>query len=100
MPVPSMPPGCTELTRTPYSPNSFDATLVNPRTAHFDEPYDPNPGSPFMPAIDDTLTIAPPPRRRIGAITFLMPSHVPTTLMRSVDSNTDSGSSSIGQVPL
>ena len=34
----SMMPGCTELTLIPSRPNSLAATLVMPRTAHFDAP--------------------------------------------------------------
>ena len=31
-----IPPGWSELTRTPLGPNSSAATLVSPRTPHFD----------------------------------------------------------------
>src|SRR5262249_33972574 len=80
MPVSAMPPGWTELTRMPDGPRSFAALFVKPRTAHFDVAYDDNPTMPRNPAIDEMLTIEPPPAARIGSTTLVIPHHVPVTL--------------------
>ncbi len=52
----SIGPGCTEFTRI-SGPSSIAATLVSPRTPHFEAPYAPCPKKPTMPAAEEMLTI-------------------------------------------
>ena len=54
---------------------------------------------PVMPAVDDTLTMEPPPACRMGSITLLMPHQVPNRLTRTVFSKVSKLSWSIEAGP-
>src|SRR3546814_17632250 len=55
----SMPPGCTEFTRTPLCPYSIAAALVRPRMPHLLALYADRLFAPFMPSTDELLTMLP-----------------------------------------
>src|SRR5215469_12128080 len=71
-----MPPGQTQFTRIPKGPSSMAVALENPRTAHLLEQYAERVDIPCRPAVEETLTIAPPPVFIVRA-TALVPSMVP-----------------------
>ena len=64
--------------------------LVKTRTAPLDAAYTGDAwGRPTIPAIDDMLTIEPPPARRIAGTTYLVPRNTPlalTSIIRSQSS--------------
>jgi hypothetical protein len=72
--------GCSELTRTFAAAYSAATSLVIVRTAPLLARYRVWPVTPTSPAIEERLTIAPPPASAIcGAVCF-MPRKVPVTL--------------------
>jgi hypothetical protein len=66
------------------------AVLVSPRTAHLLATYAPKRGRPCRPAVDEMLTIEPPPARTIDGVTVFMPRNTPCTLTRSTRSKSSS----------
>ena len=58
---PSTMPGWMQLTRTPSGPASAARLWVKPTTAHFAAEYGVRIGKASRPAIEERLTMLPPP---------------------------------------
>src|SRR5204862_2774488 len=79
----SMIPGCTELTRTP-SPreaHSIAIALANRRTPPLVAQYPANVAEPRKPAIDDVITIEPPPDFLINGRQYFTDRNTPSRLI-------------------
>src|SRR5437763_11970479 len=79
----SMMPGCTELTRipSPREAHSIAIALANRRTPPLVAQYPANVAEPRKPAIDDVITIEPPPDFLINGRQYFTDRNTPSRLI-------------------
>ena len=75
-----MLPGARQLTRIAYGANSIAAHLLKNSTAAFEARYVVTPPPAWIPPIDDTLTIDPPPSVDMCFPASRVPSMTPSRL--------------------
>ena len=78
----SMTPGCTVLTRmpSPREAHSIAIALANSRTPPLVAQYPAKVAEPRSPAIDEVITIEPPPDLRISGRQYLTDRNTPSRL--------------------